>query len=339
MKDLYLVLDYSAREQNSEHVRTSNLKEYVRLKNEAADRAKWLSAIRAPADIGFVADMRDPKASLDAAIQFIQPKLWSRLTNNVKILVGGHGQVNESDGIVMGGSGGTQVGVRNRKIAEHILLVTRHFSTYPIHWHISLCVCYAGRPTKSATSSISSRSAFRSSMSGELAKLLQSHGLRNFQLKANFTSVSVGDDGHLLAESERSQQEKFARASLELTARARYPRGFQFWKKDSYERGMLLQFFSHAYARGHYTRDNALDSAAQRQFKQAFLDTVADEPDQEFSRLVEICQRQGALDQILNYRLVAIVEHAFEPESIREANKVIWTCDDGKLSHSLVLRE
>ncbi|RKH67104.1 hypothetical protein [Corallococcus aberystwythensis] len=339
MKDIYVVLDYSAREPDTKDVRTSSLNNYVQLKNEAADRAKWFGGVRAASDIGMVADMRDPKTALNAVLQFIQPKLWSYMTNNIKILVGGHGQVNQSDGIVVGGSEGTKVGMRNRKIAEHILFITRHFSSDRITWHISLCVCFAGRPTKSSTSTISPRSAFRSSMSGELAKRLQSLGLRDFRLKANFTSVSVGNDGHLHADPESTQQERFARANLESTARSRYPRGFQFWKHNSGQFEQLVQFFSYAYANGHYTRDNALDSSAQRAFKKDFLDLVAAEQDPGLSRLVESFQRIGYFDQILNYRLVDIVKQAFDSDSIREANKVIWTCEDGKLSHSLVLRE
>lgn len=342
VKDIYIVLDYSAREPNVTDVRTPHLNNYVKLKNEAADRAKWFGRVRAASDIGFVADMRDPKTTLNQVLQFIEPRLWSHMTNNIKILVAGHGQVDQNDGIVVGGTEGTKVGVRNRKIAEHILVITRHFSNHHINWHISLCVCYAGRPTKNSKSTIGPRSAFRSSMSGELAKLLQSHGLRNFRLKANFTPVSVGGDGHIHADSETTQQKRFALANLESTARARYPRGFAFWKNKSGNNDELMrfsQFVTFAYANGNYTLANAMDSSTQRQFKQDFLDMVDGEGEPELSRMIENSQRNGSLDQILNYRLADIVKQAFEANAIQAANKVIWTCDDGKLSHSLVLRE
>ncbi|MBN8229123.1 hypothetical protein JYK02_16565 [Corallococcus macrosporus] len=342
MKDAYIVLDYSALEQQMSNVMTSHLKGYVTAKARAAHGTKYFNAYRATEPVGFVCDMRQPIKALHDAIQFIKGRLSSIRTSQVKILIAGHGQFNENRGIVQGGASGTMLGVTNEHIADHVGRITSALQGQWIQWTLSLCVCFAARPKTGYAERITGDSDVGDSMAGQLARLLRKK-LPDFTLKANFTPVSIGDSGHLKARLERSQLRKFSLSQAEARARDRYPRGYAFWSNlDSTEPMPLWSMcITSVYAlkEGEVSDESVSSSEFQESFRQEFLmlaeGIASTEP--EFAESLE--RNADALAEILNYRLVDLRVQAYEPGTLEKANKVVWTCTKGQLSHAITLRE
>ncbi|GMU02853.1 hypothetical protein KH5H1_69730 [Corallococcus caeni] len=342
MKDAYIVLDYSALETQLSSVMTPHLKGYVTAKARAAHGTKYFNAYRATEPVGFVCDMRQPLKALHDAIQFIKGRLSSIRTSQVKILIAGHGQFNENRGIVQGGASGTMLGVANERIAEHVQRITSALQGQWIQWTLSLCVCFAARPKTGYADRVTQDSDVEDSMAGQLARLLRKK-LPDFTLKANFTPVSIGDSGHLKANLEQSQLRKFRLKQAEELARNQYARGYAFWSNlDSTEPMPLWSMcFTSVYAlkEDEVSDENVTSAELQESFRHEFLQLAEGiaATDAEFAESLE--RNAEALGDILNYRLVDLRVQAHQSSSIEKANKVVWTCTKGQLSHTVTIRE
>ncbi|HEX8536195.1 MAG TPA: hypothetical protein VF664_01935, partial [Cystobacter sp.] len=229
MKDAYVVLNYTAREQDLASNMNPFLMNYARMK-KTSDEAEESR--------GRVFGMNDDEA-LTKAVQFLQGSLPKKNGARVKILIGGHGQYNQSGGIVFGGASGVNVGVPNDELVNDIVRLMQPFGTRGIEWTVNLCVCFAARPTDDHARAIDRNANVDTSMAAQVAKGLQRKGIRDFTVKAYFTPVSINNStGHLEAVSEVNQQHKFALLRGEATAQQRYPRGFDFWKPENQDEAL-----------------------------------------------------------------------------------------------------
>ncbi|RKH61263.1 hypothetical protein [Corallococcus aberystwythensis] len=342
MKDGYVVLDYSVLEEDMSSVMTSHLKKYVDAKTDSAHGLKYFKSYRVKDPAGFVCDMSEPNKSLFDATQFIRGRLSSFSSSHIKILVAGHGQYNENRGLVAGGATGTKLGVRNQNIADHIHRITSAFKDTSIRWSIALCICFAGRPTVGYESQVTQDSLFSDSLSGQLAQALQKK-LADFTLKANFTSVRVGDSGHLNADRDLDQVNKFQFMRKESLARVRYRRGFEFWGNKS-EEGPIVDWrmccsLAFAALQSGVTDDNVDSKEMQSAFLEEFVTVARDvaEDNAPFAESLE--EFRADLGDVLNYRLIDMHLQSYEVTNMEKANKIVWTCARGQLSHAVTIRE
>jgi hypothetical protein len=335
MKDAYVVLNYTALEKDLSSDMSPFLVEYVKIKKTVA---------KSGGDIGKVFGMND-KDALTKAVQFIRERLSDQNGARVKILVGGHGQYNQSGGIVLGGASGVDVGVPAQQIVDDISQLVKPFSGRGIEWSVKLCVCFAGRPTDDYARAIDKNSNVDSSMAASVAKGLSLKGVRDFTLKAYFTPVSINKStGHLEATPEVHQQHKFALIQGETTAQQRFPRGFEFWKPENEDEALLWSMScSYAYTQLQSKPDitNVFDMEVYKSFKLEFL-LLAEMDARNDPDLVKSLNRRAGeqiVDEILWYRLVQLVCSEYGGSSLQKANKVVWTCKGGQLKHQILDRE
>lgn len=335
MKDAYVVLNYTARERDFSSNMNSFLVEYAKMKKTVAN---------AEGDIGKVFGMND-KDALTKARQFIREQLPDQKGARVKILIGGHGQYNQSGGIVFGGASGVEVGVPAQEVVDDIIELVKPFSGNEIEWTVKLCVCFAGRPTDDYARTIDNQSNVNSSLAGSVANGLQRKGFRDFTLKAYFTPVSISKStGHLEAVSEPDQQHKFALIRGETTAQQRYPRGFDFWKPENENEALLWSMAcSVAYMQLPVRPDinTVFDMEVYKAFKLEFLLIVEMDARSDPDLMNSLNRRTGEriIDDILWYRLVQLVCSESGGGSLQKANKVVWTCQRGQLKHQILVRE
>jgi hypothetical protein len=325
MKDLYIVMDYTVHEPNHLHRMTGALRTYADAKNRRARRDHWFGHNRA-----FVWPMNQ---NADACIRHIRAGLWTWSTNNVKIVVAGHGQYGVNGGIVVGGAEGANVGTTNAHIAQDIRSITTPFARYWINWSIKLCVCFAGRPATRFRDRVDAESEVNDSMAGRLAAELHRVRIGNFTLKAYFTPVSVGAE-HFQATRENDQRQKFRLTQWMNEAQGRYPRGYAFWRPSAEReehQTAISMLCSITYQ--DYTDRDPFDGEVLQDFVTTMTEIVRES-------IAEIAEAlHDDLAAILAYRFVDLVHQSHHGAATSRVNKVTWTCTNGRLTHNVRVLE
>ncbi|MBK2124210.1 hypothetical protein IB691_03020 [Fangia hongkongensis] len=328
MKDAYIIFDYTYAEKSHTSQRTPHLSRYAEIKSTNAS-----SAISYHAKIS-----SETKAlELRAAADFITSKLKTWRYTNIKFIISGHGQYEQSGGLVSGDTG-TAVWISIETIAADILTVIQAVNlgklSYPV-WHFKLCICYAARSTVNyQTPPLANQSVMNpdNSLAGRLSKQLKSLGLQNFTLKAYFTPVNIDQhNGHLRAHTERNFQQKHQRFKLLEEKKLLYPKGYAFWEASREKTPEEAEFVDGlnfcctvAYAEIEYKVD---PSNIEVKFFTAFSQFL---PmfEAEFSKLDD-------WKEVLSYRAWDSYHATVVSESISQANKITWTCENTTLQANI----
>ena len=76
-----------------------------------------------------------------------------------------------------------------------------------------------------------------------------------------------------------------------------------------------------------------------KRFKWEFLQMAAQDRDPALVASMNRRTLDREIDDILWFQLVMFVCNSFSGGSLQKANKVVWTCADGRLEHRVLVRE
>jgi len=180
MKDIYIILDYTAYEAGPQ-VRTEDIqKNYLSHKKAPFFSTKSVKKHH----IRLRPDFSGPTGeALGEAGDFINESLSGRRTKSVKILIVGHGERNNSEGIVVEGST-----FPHQCIADHVRGITNRVRG-DVSWEFKMLTCYGGLPDRVPETRETAENLLQDSLAYKLSHSIQARFDKPFKLTAYFTAV------------------------------------------------------------------------------------------------------------------------------------------------------